>query len=57
MTGVSLTFAPLLGWPLIVAGGALAVVLVALALWRGLPGWALRGAALAVLLEIGRAHV
>lgn len=50
MTGVSLTFAPLLGWPLIVAGGALAVVLVALALWRGLPGWALRGAALAVLL-------
>ncbi|MDD8023503.1 MAG: hypothetical protein PHX82_10385 [Paracoccaceae bacterium] len=50
MNGLSLTFVPLLGWPLISAGAVLAVALVALALWRGLPGWALRGGALAVLL-------
>ncbi|SFR15190.1 hypothetical protein [Poseidonocella sedimentorum] len=41
---------PLLGWPLIWAVAALAVVITALALWRGLAGWWLRGLAGAALL-------
>jgi hypothetical protein len=46
----SIAFAPLLPWPLIAAGGALAVILVALALWRRSPGWSLRALAFGALL-------
>lgn len=46
----SLVFDPLVAWPLIWALAGLAVVLVAVALWRGLPGWALRGVALALVI-------
>ncbi|WP_309663993.1 hypothetical protein [Tabrizicola sp.] len=45
-----LIFDPLLPWPLIFAFAAIAVLLVALALWRGLSGWWLRGLAGLVLL-------
>ncbi len=41
MTG-HIVFDPLLPWVIIVALGALAIVGVVLALWRGLSGWALR---------------
>ena len=50
MTGASVIFSPLLPWPAIWAAAALAAVFVALALWRGLSGWWLRLAALAVVL-------
>ena len=49
MTG-SIVFDPLLPWPLIWALAGLAAVGVALALWRGLSGWALRALAGAVLV-------
>lgn len=49
MTG-QVIFDPLLAWPLIWGLAVFAALLVALALWRGLTGWALRGAAAAVLL-------
>ncbi|MCA0940393.1 glutamine amidotransferase [Salipiger pacificus] len=41
MTG-EIVFDPLLAWPVIWALGAVALASVALALWRGMPGWALR---------------
>ncbi|WP_353473382.1 glutamine amidotransferase [Salipiger sp. H15] len=41
MTG-EIVFDPLLPWPVIWALGGVALVSVALALWRGMPGWALR---------------
>ena len=41
---------PLVGWPVLAALLALAVVLLAIALWRGLSGWWLRGLAAAVVL-------
>nr|WP_225030477.1 hypothetical protein [Xinfangfangia pollutisoli] len=48
-----LVFAPLVPWPLIWALAGIAALLLALALWRGLPGWALRGlAALALLAAL-----
>jgi len=50
MTGVSVVFAPLLPWPVLAALAFAAFVAVALALWRRLPGWALRGLALALVL-------
>lgn len=50
MTGVSLSFAPLLPWPVIAALMALAAAMLAVSLWRGLRGWALRGFAAAVLI-------
>ncbi|WP_415182738.1 hypothetical protein [Phaeovulum sp.] len=50
MSGLSVIFAPLLAWPLIWAGAAVALVLLAVALWRGLAGWALRALAAGVLL-------
>lgn len=50
MTGLSIIFAPLLPWPLIAAGAGAAMILAALALWRGLRGWALRALAAMVLL-------
>ena len=43
-------FAPLAPWPLLWVAVALAVVAVALALWRGLAGWWLRALTAAVLL-------
>jgi hypothetical protein len=46
----SVIFAPLVGWPLILALAGFAVALVGLALWRGLSGWWLRGLGLAALL-------
>lgn len=49
MTG-SIVFDPLLPWPLIAALGALALIGVALALWRGLAGWAFRALAALVLV-------
>ena len=50
MNGLSLAFAPLLPWPVIAGAGGLALVVLALSLWRGLRGWALRGLAALVLL-------
>ncbi|MEO1950727.1 hypothetical protein [Thioclava sp.] len=50
MNGMSIIFAPLLPWPVIAGAGVVAVVLLALALWRGLKGWALRALAALVLL-------
>ncbi len=46
----ALVFTPLVGWPVIAALAGVAVLLVALALWRGLSGWWLRGLGLAALL-------
>ena len=46
----ALVFAPLVGWWLIYALAGVAVVLVALAVWRGLSGWWLRALALAALV-------
>ena len=46
----TILFDPLLPWPSVWAGVALAVLFVGLALWRGLKGWWLRGLALAALL-------
>ena len=46
----SLIFDPLVPWPLIWALVAVAVALVAVALWRGLAGWALRAVALALVI-------
>ena len=46
----ALVFAPLVGWGLIYALTGVALVLVALALWRGLSGWWLRALALAALV-------
>ena len=50
MSGLSVIFAPLLPWAVLGAGAGLAVAMLALALWRGLPGWPLRGVAALVLL-------
>jgi hypothetical protein len=47
----SLIFVPLLPLPLLMLAGLIAVALTALALWRHLSGWALRG--LAALLLVG----
>ncbi|MEM6546377.1 MAG: glutamine amidotransferase [Pseudomonadota bacterium] len=47
---LSLAFDPLFDWVLIALLGALAFVSVATALWRGLPGWWLRGLAFGLLI-------
>ena len=53
MSGTEITFAPLLPWPMLGAVAGVAVLMVALALWRGLRGWWLRGlAALALLAAL-----
>lgn len=49
MTG-SVIFDPLIPWPFIAALGLVALAGVALALWRGLSGWALRALAALALL-------
>ncbi|WP_103257819.1 hypothetical protein [Tabrizicola aquatica] len=46
----SLVYAPLVGWWVIGALAAVAVALVALALWRGLSGWWIRALGFAALL-------
>ncbi len=46
----SIVFAPLVSWPVIYVLAAVAVALVALALWRGLGGWWLRALALVAVL-------
>ncbi|MFT4149405.1 MAG: glutamine amidotransferase [Paracoccaceae bacterium] len=46
----TLVFDPLVGWPVIWTLAAVAAVLVALALWRGLSGWWLRALGAAVVL-------
>ena len=45
-----LVFSPLLGWPLLWALAGVAALMLALAIWRGLAGWALRGLAIFALL-------
>ena len=50
MTGGQIVFDPLLPWILIWSAGAVAVLMVAAALWRGLAGWWLRALAGAVLI-------
>jgi hypothetical protein len=49
MTG-TVVFDPLVAWPILWALLAFAAVLLAVALWRGLSGWWLRGLTAAVLL-------
>ena len=46
----SLVFDPLIPWPLLWAALAFCAVLLAVALWRGLAGWWLRGIGAAVVL-------
>lgn len=46
----NILFDPLLSWPVIWVAAAIAVVFVALAIWRGLQGWPLRGAGFLALL-------
>jgi hypothetical protein len=50
MMDFSVTFLPELDWRVIGALAALAVLGTLLALWRGLPGWALRAVALGILV-------
>lgn len=50
MSGTTLIFDPLLGWPLVWALAALALTVSALSLWRGLAGWALRALGLVLIL-------
>ncbi|MGJ8544034.1 MAG: hypothetical protein ACSHWZ_01235 [Sulfitobacter sp.] len=46
----AVVFDPLIAWPLLYALAALALGTAALALWRGLSGWALRAAAAGVII-------
>ncbi|MBZ4690765.1 MAG: hypothetical protein JG765_2016 [Cereibacter sp.] len=46
----AVVFDPFLPWPVLYALGAVALVMLGLAIWRGLSGWWLRGLSLAVLL-------
>ncbi|MCR8722791.1 hypothetical protein [Frigidibacter sp. ROC022] len=50
MSAAQVIFDPLLPWPLVWAAAALMVLVVALALWRGLSGWPFRALAAALLL-------
>ena len=50
MTGTSLIFAPLLPSAVLIVAAVAAALLVVLALWRGLRGWALRAVAACVVL-------
>ena len=49
MTG-TVIFDPLVAWPVLIALGLIALAGVALALWRGLSGWALRALGAIVIL-------
>jgi len=50
MTGVRIIFDPSFSWPVLYAAALCAVLLLGFAAWRGLAGWALRGAGIVVLL-------
>ena len=50
MQSGSIIFDPFLSWPILWAAVGIAVIFTAIAIWRGLSGWWLRGLALAVLL-------
>ena len=50
MSGVQVVFDPFLGWVPLIVLATLAVLAVALAVWRGLVGWWLRALGLAALL-------
>ncbi|MDE3079962.1 MAG: hypothetical protein KGI94_08035, partial [Paracoccaceae bacterium] len=50
MTVAGILFDPFLPWPVLAALAGLALMGVALALWRGLSGWGLRGLTLVVIL-------
>lgn len=50
MTVAGILFDPFLPWPVLAALAGLALMGVALALWRGLSGWRLRGLTLVVIL-------
>lgn len=53
MNGTEIAFAPLVPWTVLGAVAIVAALMIALALWRGLRGWWLRGlAALAVLAAL-----
>lgn len=47
---MTLVFDPLVGWPVIWALAGAGLLLLALALWRGLGGWLLRGLSVAALV-------
>jgi hypothetical protein len=58
MTGMQVIFDPLLPWLAIAVLAALMVGIVALALWRGLQGWGLRGlAAVALVLALANPSI
>ena len=48
--GAQIVLEPHLGWPLLAGLAALALVITAISLWRGLSGWWLRGLGLAAVL-------
>jgi len=50
MNGASVIFDPAFAWPVLWTAAALVLALTALALWRGLKGWALRALGAAALL-------
>jgi len=50
VTDLTLTFLPALSWEAIAALAALVALGAVLALWRGLPGWALRALGLGILV-------
>ncbi|HHB81189.1 MAG TPA: hypothetical protein ENK83_05510, partial [Aliiroseovarius sp.] len=50
MSGWSVIFTPAIGWPWLAGLAVLSLALVGVAAWRGLPGWALRGAGALILL-------
>lgn len=53
MSGTEITLAPLLPWSGLAAVAAMGILMVLLALWRGLRGWWLRGlSALALLMAL-----
>lgn len=53
LAGAQITFDPFLGWPVLAVLAALALLVTALSVWRGLAGWWLRALGLtAVLLAL-----
>lgn len=50
MDGARIVFQPLLPWQVVAVLAALALAVTAIAVWRGLPGWWLRGLGLAAVL-------